>query len=346
MAERKPVIIPDATASARYSSGVPLDLVVPDLLPTPARNLRLPQVEKWLARADLQRVKDRGLEGWLAGQFHASTPLPVGAITLAADVGAKPGDWLRADPVHMRIGQDAVSLHDASILAITRAEADALLASLQELFAGDGLEFSAPVPDRWYVRVPPGEMPRTTHLDDAVGRNIFRLLPRGEGRINWGSAITETQMVMSSHAVNTAREGTGQPAINSVWFWGGGALPVKVEASYASVHASNALTRGLALLAGIGLSQAAGIGDIEDSRSVLAVEDCLTTALRSGDEAAWGAAAKSIDESLFSQLGDLTSRFGGMRLVLPTERDTLVATIAPSAKWRWLRAARPLASYA
>ncbi|MEO5694874.1 MAG: hypothetical protein ABIQ72_17200 [Usitatibacter sp.] len=331
---------------------MPLDLVVPDLLPTPARDIRLPQVEKWLARADVQRVKDRGLEGWLASQFSlhpGSEPgkeLPVAAITLAADAGAKPGDWLRADPVHMRIGQDAVSLHDASILAITQAEAAALLASLQELFASDGLEFSAPVPDRWYVRVPAGEMPKTTHIDDAVGRNVFRLLPKGEGRINWGSAITETQMVMSSHAVNTARERTGQPAINSVWFWGGGALPMKVEAPYSTVHASNALARGLAMLAGIKLSGAADIRDIEASGSVLVVVDCLTTALRSGDETAWSAAAKAIDQSLFAHLGELAARFGGVRLVLPTERDTLVATISPAAKWRWFRRAQPLATHA
>ncbi len=334
---------------------MPLDLVVPDLLldagaPASLREARLPWAERWLARADRQRSEIRGLESWLAAAFQVPEPMPVAAITLGGDAGPREGLWLRADPVHMRIGQDSVSLHDASILRVTAAEAAALVESLQDLFAGDGLEFHAPAPARWYVRVPAGELPRTTRLDDALGRNIFRLLPAGDGRINWGSAITETQMLMSAHPVNVAREGEGLPAINSVWFWGGGALPAAVRSPYVLVHAGDALARGLATLAGVRLVDPAQdpscVDPVRAPERVLVVDDRLTAALRGGDEQAWIAAATALDESWFSRLGEAAERFDGVRLVLPGARDTLVATLSPSARWRWLRKRMPMAAYA
>ena len=334
---------------------MPLDLIVPDLL-TPAdapagmRALRLPWAERWLARADKQRLAIRGLDTWLAHAFKLDDPAPVAAIALAADDAPRPGHWLRADPVHLRVGQDSVTLHDAAVLDVSRAEAAELVAALQALFAADGLEFAAPVADRWYVRVPEGELPRTTPLAQAVGRSVFGLLPRGPGRINWGSAITEAQMVMSNHAVNAAREESGRPAINSVWFWGEGAAPARIESPYALVHAADPFARGLATLAGVrALAEARGfdcIDAVRDNQWVLVVEDRLTRALRSGGEEAWARAARALDDEWFAHLSKAAERFDGIRIVLPGPRDTLVATLSPQAKWRLFRSRKPLATHA
>jgi hypothetical protein len=332
-----------------YPCRVPLDLVVPDLLTSPARDLRLPHAERWLARADSQRVDVRGIESWLARAFGVAEPVPVAAITLAGDIGAREGQWLRADPAHLRIGQDSVALHDASILEVTREEAAALLEALQANFASDGLEFAAPRPDRWYVRVPEGEMPRTTPLAEALGRNIFQLLPKGSGRINWGSAITETQMLMSAHPVNTTREEQGKAAINSVWFWGGGTLASQPVSTYSLVHAHEPLARGLGTLAGVRVLEPVDFAHVDAVRAsewVLVVLDGLTAALHSGDPDAWAITARQLDEQWFAHLGAAAERFDGVRLVLPGARDTLVATISPTAKWRWLRSRKPLATYA
>jgi hypothetical protein len=334
---------------------MPLDLVVPDLLlpadaPRALRELRLPWAERALARADRERVAIRGLDAWLARAFAVAEPLPVAAVTLAGDDAPRAGTWLRADPVHLHVGQDAVALHDAAILGVTRDEAAALVAALQSLFGADGLEFLAPVPERWYVRVPEGEMPGTTPLDEAIGRNVFGLLPRGAGRINWGAAITEAQMVLSAHPVNAARAAAGRPAINSVWFWGGGATPANPVSSYALVHAGNAFARGLGKLSGTRTVPAgAGFAQIDAVRPdewVLVVEERLTRALRSGGEDAWVRAAQTLDTEWFAGLGAAAERFEGVRLVLPSARDTLVATLTPRSRWRWWRARRPLATHA
>ncbi len=334
---------------------MPLDLVVPDLLlaadaPAAMRELRLPWAERWVARGDAHRVAIRGLDTWLARAFGVPGPAGIASITLAADDAPRAGHWLRADPVHLRIGQDAVALHDAAVLDVTAAEAAALVAALQAHFEADGLEFIAPVPDRWYARVPEGEVPATTPLASALGRNVFGLLPKGTGRINWAAAITEAQMVLASHAVNLAREVAGRPAINSVWFWGEGEAPAKVESAYALVYARDALARGLGRLAGTRtlppVTSFALIDAVRPAEWVLVVEDRLTRALRSGGEAAWASAATVLDNEWFADLGVAAQRFDGVRIVLPGPRDTLVATLSPQAKWRWFRARKPLAAHA
>jgi hypothetical protein len=334
---------------------MPLDLIVPDLLPSAdspeaMRALRLPWIERWLARAEPQRLAHRGLESWLARAFSLPDPPPVAAVTLAADDRPREGAWLRADPVHLRLATDAVTLHDASALEVTREEAAALVGALQDHFAGDGLEFVAPAPDRWYVRVPTGEVPRTKPLAEAIGRNVFGLLPRGEGKIKWPAAITEAQMVLGAHPVNQAREDAGKPAINSVWFWGEGVLGSPVRSSYALVYANDAFARGLGKLAGVATHPTPrgfpGVDAVRADEWVLVVDDRLTLALRAGGEPDWSAAARALEEAWFASLGDALDRFDGMRIVLPGPRDTLVATVSPNARWRWLRKRKPLAAHA
>lgn len=334
---------------------MPLDLLIPDLLlpagaPPAMAGLRLPWVERWMARGETQRLPLIGADAWLARAFLLPGDAPVAPVTLAGDDAPREGAWLRADPVHMRVGQDSVTLHDASILAITRPEADALCAALNAHFAADGLELVAPHPERWYLRVPEGEMPATTPLAVATGHNVFGLLPKGNGRINWGSALTEAQMVMSNHDVNTARETRDQPPINSVWFWGGGALPARVESAYALLYAADPFARGLGKLANIRtLDPVADFDAIDAVRAkewVLLVDDRLTRALRSGDAAGWVKAAEAIEATWFARIGRHTDRFDGLRIILPGPRDTVVVSISSRSKWLWFRTRKPLTDHA
>ena len=334
---------------------MPLDVVVPDLLlppqaPETLRDLRLPHLERWVARARSERLAIQGSAPWLAARFGIEGPIPVAAVTLAADAGSQPGTWLRADPVHLQVTTDAVALHDASVLDIHRDEAAALAQALQQHFAADGLAFIAPHPSRWYVRVPEGEMPRTTPLEAALGRNVFGLLPRGEGRINWASAITETQMLLSQHAVNTAREASGKPAINSVWFWGEGEAPARLARPYEIVYANDAFARGLGALCGARVADSpAGAGDVDiadDGESVLVVLDDLTTPLHRGDAAEWIAAGRRLDEQWFARVPALLERFDTVNIVLPGHHEARVATLDASSRWRWFRSRTPLNAHA
>ncbi len=333
---------------------MPLDLLVPDLLLPPdasamMRALRLPALEKWLARADVETVPARGAAAWLACEYGLPSPPAFAAISLAGEGESAAGAWMRADPVHLRIDHDYLRLHDASVLDVDRGEADELATALQQHFRQDGLELRALAPQRWYLRAPAGALPETTSLEDALGRDVFGLLPTITA-INWRSAITEAQMVLGAHEVNARREAEGKLAVNSVWFWGEGERPAQVRKRYALVYAEDDMfARGLGVLSGADVRTLAPIADIDLARpedSILVVVAALTQSLRSGDAQGWLAAAASLDQLWFAGLGDAIERFDRVRLILPAGKDTRIATLTGSARWRWFRARKPLAAHA
>ena len=316
---------------------MPLDLLVPDLLlpadaPPAARSTRLRSAERWLTRADLARHPARSAAAWLFDVYGIDGS-GTAAITRLADAGAAEGTWMRADPVHLLVQGDALRLRDASTLDIRIEEARALAAALQAHFSGDGLEFHAATPGRWYVKLGSREAPRTTPLDEAAGRNVFGLLPQEPW---WRSALTEAQMILAGHEVNARREEEGQPAINSVWFWGAGALPAPARKPYALVCADDPLPRGLAMLSG---------AEVRGLPATLADVDLA----RAGDyvlAAITGRPREAIDEQWFASLAGAIDRFDSVRAILPSASGTHVATFTRAARWRWYRPAKPLSAYA
>jgi hypothetical protein len=306
-----------------------LDLLIPGLFPVPTPEPRFPHLERWLARADIAREPAPGADAWLAQRFGVPAAAHAPIALLGEDEELH-GSWLHADPVYARVQRDTMVLHEGSMLEVAPGEASELVAALQAFFASDGFAFRAPAPDRWYVRVPEGEVPETTALAEALGRDTFGLLPRGHGRVNWLSAITEVQMLLATHPVNLAREANGQPPVNTVWFWGGGELPPSARSPYASVFARQPYARGLARLAGqlprdLPASLAALPADIAGPALVVADRH---------------------DEAWLHGMGGLLARYGTVRLVLPTGRDVLVATVGSSSRWRFMRRARALSTHA
>ena len=314
-----------------------LDIVLPRVLAAPT-DARMPALERWLARGDAGTLAAGNLAAILALQYGLPAPVPYAAISLAGEAAgsaAAQGNWLRADPLHVEVGRAAAALNDASTLGIAPGEAAALAAELTRLFADHGLEFIAAAPGRWYVRVPDGELPVTTPLDEALRQGTASALPRGTGRIKWPSVLTEAQMMLASHEVNALREADGKPTINSVWFWGGGGAPA-VSARYAIVHSADPLARGLALLSGARVANVPagfnGIDAVRADQSVLLVLD--------------DAPSEAFDAAWFVPLAEALRRFEVVHLLLPRGRDTLVARIGRGTRWRWMRRSQPLASHA
>jgi hypothetical protein len=332
---------------------MPLTLLVPHLLPPPdapdaMRALRLPALEAWLARADAARVPGAGSD-WLLARWGLGADAPVAALTLAADGGPREGTWLRADPVHQRVDRGALVLHDEGVLGLAREEVDAALAELNRFFAGDGLEFVAPCAGRWYVRVPPEEVPRTVPLERAVGRNPFGMIPEGGRTLRWPSIFSEAQMLLAALPLNAAREAAGRPTLNAVWFWGGGALPAGLARPFGCVAADDPLARALALASGCAVQAlprrlAALPPTVADD--CLVVLDSLVAPFRRGDADAWIAAAVALERDWFSALGPALGPFGEVRIALPAGHDVALFHLTPRARWRFLRRARALASHA
>jgi len=159
---------------------------------------------------------------------------------------AAEGYWLHADPVHLRAERDALVLLDSSHFALEPEAAGALVDALNHHFAPDGLRFFAPDPTRWYVRVDHVPDIATWPLRAAAGRSIDALLPYGSEALVWHRRVNEIQMLLHAQAVNEIRESGGQLAVNSVWLWGGGALPAVAGDRFSGVWGNDPLARGVA----------------------------------------------------------------------------------------------------
>lgn len=328
---------------------MPLDLLLPDLL-HPGLDVRMPALERWLARGTASTRPQGDAQSLLAQAFALPSPPPVALVTLAARGPAPEGEWLFADPVHLEVRQDAVALHDAGTLGVTTDEARALAATLGEHFAQDGLELRVESPERWYARVPEGESPVAVPLAEARGRNLFGLLPKGAGRINWASALTEAQMLLATHPVNAEREANGRPAVNGVWFWGAGLRPASVAKPYARVHSSDDFARGLAALASVrSLPEPRGWSEVDvpaAGESVLVHVIEAMEPVRRGDREAHARVLADLDARWFEPLAEALARFGTVNLLLPRARDTLAVTLAARDRWKLFARARPLSDHA
>jgi len=211
-------------------------------------------LDRLVSRATVIRVPYQGLESALCAQFGMATdrPLPVAPLSYLADCGEAPTQYLmRADPVHLRADQSRLRLFESHSFFISRDEADALVESINAFNAGRGWRLIAPQPQRWYLSLPASPQLQTCTPAQAAGRDIDAFLPQGQAARHWQAVITELQMLLHDHPVNLARAQRGEPAINSLWLWGGGVLPVSLRAQPDVLYADDALALGLARHAGI-----------------------------------------------------------------------------------------------
>jgi hypothetical protein len=88
--------------------------------------------------------------------------------------------------------------------------------------------------------------------------------------------MNETQMLFHTHAVNTSREAAGQPAINSLWCWGGGKLAAQTGQAPGRIVTDLPLVRGLAISASRNIVEPAiGMEYQEGDLIALAADDLL-----------------------------------------------------------------------
>jgi len=201
-------------------------LVIPDLfLPKDfaaevRSGMSVPALEKLLARGMNETLVPMPLENLVCELFGIphSAEAPIAPVSAAFD-GLASGCWMRADPVNLDLQRDRMLLTGVQV---SSEEGSKMCTSLNEHFAGQGLEFFAPNPQRWYVRVK--KLPRivTTPLSQVIGGDIRKSLPTGEDSSHWHQLFNEIQMLLHAHPLNDIREARGEPIINSVWFWGGG----------------------------------------------------------------------------------------------------------------------------
>jgi len=250
-----------------------------------------PSGGSWPSMPALQQLLSKGERGPLAGDYYsvlcglfglagdtATLPLaPLSALGDGLDSGE--GWWLQADPVHLLADRDQLYLSAYQALHISQSEAERLVTELNRTYEEDGWRFHVPHPARWYLQLPTPLVVQTIPTSTAMGGRVGEVLPRGEDGLRWQRVMTEIQMVLHANPVNAERCAAGELAINSLWFWGGGALPVtEATPEWRQLLAEEPLALGLARLFAIPVGNAAAGGQtlqISTGRSAAEAEQAL-----------------------------------------------------------------------
>jgi hypothetical protein len=175
---------------------------------------------------------------------------------------------------------------------------------------------------------------------------IDEKLPTGPDAMRFHALMNEPQMLLHEHPVNAEREARGEPALNSIWFWGGGVIDAAKARPFSTVVGDDPLARGLALAAGIpsrALPKDAEsiLADLGDEGIALVVLDApRKTQLRERREA--------LERDWFLPLlaALKSGRIGMLTLQLCGEDSLLeVETVRSDLRYFWRRR-KPLSVYA
>lgn len=275
--------------------------------------------------------------------------VPVAAFSRLGEAQARAdaGYWLRADPVHLRADQARLLLFGPQVLAVRIEEARALAESFNAAFGAAGWQLETPHPQRWYLRLPDDPGIRTQAPHAVIGRNIDSFLPQGVNGKRWHAVLNEVQMLFHDNPVNAAREQQGQLAINSVWFWGGGALPETKLVPWTQVCSAEPYARGLAIAAGVAVVDAAAIAAVWTKHAAaeqLVVNTELRDAAAYSDADAWRAAVTDLEHDWFAPaLAAL--RGGGLDILRLYPGNGRVYEITRAGLWRFWRRRHSLDYY-
>lgn len=164
--------------------------------------------------------------------------------------------WLRADPAWIR-----ADINGARLLGIgpmlwpDDEDVEAFAPDLRALFATEGIALEIPNPSRWYLRLPAdAELPRFATPAEALGENAFDHRVEGADARRWRRLDSEAQVSLHQSPRNPARQATGLPPINALWFWGDAVMPDAAVGDWPMLTSEDVLLRGAARLANIDLA--------------------------------------------------------------------------------------------
>jgi hypothetical protein len=184
---------------------------------------RVPFLEQLIARADhWVPVAD-----WRAEAFRVIAPQAlwpaVAAAALCADRGALSAAWVcAATPVRYEAEMSSVRMPADGILSLTPAAAETLASDFNRIWKGSGIRMTSARSAQLFCIFDRVLEVVTRDPEHVLERHLEEYLPAGADAPRLKQLISETEMWLFEHEVNRARRELNLPAINGLWFWGGG----------------------------------------------------------------------------------------------------------------------------
>ena len=309
---------------------------------------RLASIETCLARANRDRT-EHGLYPALKGLVaETSGPLPLppeAPVCYVGDFGEAPSGWCcRADPVHLEPVGDHLRLLDDSVLQVKLEEAQSLVAAFNTVYEREGLTLTCGAPARWYLTSNTPLDVGHDSPDNVHGHSVLGFMIEGSGGAAGRRLMNEIQMIFHQSEVNRVREDGGKPAINSVWLWGGGRLPLAAPVNMPTAWGDQPCLRGLWSWAGgrampLPTSVEPCLSQFGDGLGAAVMDDFLTS-LRTAGATAWTGALERLDEYWCRPLLEALTvgRLGDLRLI----SDGTSFSLRRASLRRWWRRSRPL----
>lgn len=193
-------------------------------------------------------------ETWLRAALGVASADAVGAYAACAsgEVPAPQSGWV-VRPVHLHLGMDHVVLAPPLALTLSATEAQALLATANELLGGEGVRLVGAAGGCWRLLCESPLVLRTCSSERASRRDVFTFMPQGEDARRWRRLHNEIQMGWHRHPVNVAREERGEDPVNGIWIEGCTG-PLAASTRFSHVCAQTPVLAGLAHAAGIALT--------------------------------------------------------------------------------------------
>lgn len=209
--------------------------------------LRDKSLRAWLSRGNVakQAQSQETLRRILTALRLPYPDSGLAALRMWGQTGDRPTVWIAgADPVHLEPRLGHLCLHALSDHSIPPADLRGIFDYLQETLAG-GNDFAfARIGRCGYLRSnePMASAGMPAYVVDQQLPNEF--MPSGVDAADYRNLSSEVEMALHEHEVNARREAARQPAINSLWFWGGGLAPEAVVEPILPLFAAEPLSRG------------------------------------------------------------------------------------------------------
>lgn len=205
------------------------------------------KLRRWLSRSAIEAMP--GPVEWLTSVLQVlGLPYPdegCAALRMWGQTGDRPAVWIAAaDPVYLEPRLDHLCLHALDRAGVPTSDLRSLIDHLQRTLA-PGSDFSfARVGSCGYLRA--GQAIATASLPayaiDQCAPSEF--MPSGKEAAGYRALISEVEMALHDHDVNTCRERAGQQPVNSMWLWGGGCAPEQRTTPHPPLFADDPLLRG------------------------------------------------------------------------------------------------------